>query len=133
MTTLSPSVVTASMRRVDPAAAPPTPHFCQAAWDIATIATIASAAVVADDSLIVKDATPLLILCREKPDEVVVAIDIASIAANTANDGNPRLSALADMLLALAALKRRHTAAYCAVRSTVRMIVEPEYWDELLD
>ena len=132
MTTLSPSsLVTTSMRRVDPAEASLRHHLYQTAWDIATIA---SAAVEADDSLIVKDALPLrLMVCREKPDEVVVAIDIASLAASTSNHGNPRLSALADILLALAPLNGRHTAAYCAVRNTVRMIVESQYWDELLD
>ena len=62
-----------------------------------------------------------------------VVISVSEISARTGDDGNPRLSAMVDLLLAFSPLKSRHGEAYAAVRNMVRMIVEPEYWDEILD
>jgi hypothetical protein len=47
--------------------------------------------------------------------------------------GNGRLGGLINLLFDFSPLKSHHSRAYAAIRNTVRRVVEPEYWDEILD
>lgn len=95
------------------------------------LAAMVAARLRSDALQAISDADAGLRLVNESY-KTVIQIDIREIGTGTSEHRNPETSALVDLVTEFAALKETHPEAYCAARDSVRMIGDPEYWNEVL-